>query len=112
MPMRADSMKTTRSFSHGSREITGSFAFDSRRTPCPRCGARRGMARVMSHPDAGKCHACGAFIPPERYPRARDRRQIGRPLQPLGPARSDRQIVDITKWELATVDEYTDEQGT
>jgi len=47
---------------------TERLSFGSKRAPCPTCGARRGFAPLTGAPNAGKCHACGEFFPPNSKP--------------------------------------------
>ncbi len=40
------------------------LCFATKRIQCPACKARHGFAPLLGSPGAGKCHACGAFFPP------------------------------------------------
>jgi hypothetical protein len=43
----------------------GQYSFSNKRFPCSACGSSDGFARVAGRTDAGYCHACNTWIPPE-----------------------------------------------
>jgi hypothetical protein len=92
--------------------------FSSQRVRCPACGARRGFAPVVGQQEAGKCHACGLFLPPDRTDGpAEDRRPFNRAAHartarptPVSDARRAEPI-EITPWRHLTTYDYHDEAG-
>jgi Domain of unknown function (DUF6371)/Toprim-like len=44
------------------------LSFATKRVVCPACGSGRWFAPVIGAPGAGKCFACGEFLPPNRTP--------------------------------------------
>lgn len=83
--------------------------FSPRRTPCDRCGARRGLS---VRPDGlSHCHACGVTTPPIGEPRRAPEGTPPREHRPAIPRKPPPEILWATPWELVRDDAYIDEAG-
>ncbi len=87
--------------------------FSNRRTECPACKARHGFATLEGDGDAGKCHACGLFMPPhsERDSWRTERFDRETVAQPSFHATPPPELVRSTRKERVASYPYVDENG-